>query len=914
MKKNFKKYFIQNFFLNNCFILTLILINILSFCLNDEKIQNIACSSVPFCQRLISIESQNPLYFLDNKTIIISGNNIDKNNILKATLKNYNREFTPNALDLELTIFILKRGIFRVKIKPLNNKKRFELNEEDDIFDMKETIKQNNIKISKGDKNVVIYYYSKKNKIKFELLINLGPFQLIYKINNNIMYHINSNNLLEFENQDKDFTPTEEDTMTSVKMDMIIPESILLTGLPERCGSSILSDTDNSLYGLYHFYNIDIFKYEYNQYNSIYGSIPYIMTYSYGGNFISGFYWNNPSETFISIKTKNEGKKLLFLSEGGIFDFSFFGSLNINHYYKTLKEYIGETPMPNIFSIGYHQSRFSYEDLEDARIIDKKFDDYNIPYDSIWFDIDHTDSKKYFTYDSKKFPKEEVKDFYNELDKKGRKAIVILDPHIKVDSWYPIYYKAKNTYFIKRDNQNDFVGDCWCGDSSFLDFYNKDTINYWKNLILKKDDYFLGAKNIHIWNDMNEPSVFKISRNTVPKNAIIKYDKINYEHREAHNIYGYLMHKATYEALIQKYENKIRPFILTRSFYIGSHRYAAMWTGDVKSNFYGLKDNIAMMITLSLSGYSFIGCDVGGFAEEGNINLYKRWYQSGVFYPFFRGHSHESTLRREIWLFSEEDFLNLKKSIITRYTIIPYIYTQFYNHYKTGMPIIKPIWFYDKSELPLTEFADNEYFFGDSILIRPVLSNQEDEKNIISIYLPENERWFDFYDFEEIKNNKKIEYKINPEKIGAFIKGGEIIPKKMRIRRSIQKMKKDPLTVIIALNSENKSKGIIYFDDEESFDYKKEKYSILEINYNNKEIEFEWKKYNYEIINNIEKIVIIGEDELELFSDKTKAELMVKNNKIYNLEIIKDFEKKKIEIIRLNKYKLTEMKKIKLIQ
>jgi hypothetical protein len=182
MKKNFKKYFIQNFFLNNCFILTLILINILSFCLNDEKIQNIACSSVPFCQRLISIESQNPLYFLDNKTIIISGNNIDKNNILKATLKNYNREFTPNALDLELTIFILKRGIFRVKIKPLNNKKRFELNEEDDIFDMKETIKQNNIKISKGDKNVVIYYYSKKNKIKFELLINLGPFQLIYKI------------------------------------------------------------------------------------------------------------------------------------------------------------------------------------------------------------------------------------------------------------------------------------------------------------------------------------------------------------------------------------------------------------------------------------------------------------------------------------------------------------------------------------------------------------------------------------------------------------------------------------------------------------------------------------------------------------------------------------------------------------
>ncbi len=914
MKQKTKKNNNLILFMNNILLYIIILLNLLSFSLNEEKTQNIECSSVPFCKRLMFYnEDQKPLFFLDNKTISISGNNIDNNNILKAILKNYNKEFMQNPIDLELTIYILKRGIFRIKIKP-TNKKRFELNTEDDIFNMRDTIKQKNIKISKGDKNVVIYYFSKKSKIKYELLINLSPFQLIYKIDNNIMYYINSKNLLEFEKPDKDFQPTEEDSMTSLKMDMFIPESILLTGLPERCGSSILTDTDNiNSYGYYHFYNIDIFKYEYNQYNGIYGSIPYIMTYSYGGNIISGFYWNNPSETFISLKSNNDGKRLIFLSEGGIFDFSFFGSLNINHYYKTLKEYIGETPIPNIFSIGYHQSRFSYEDLEDAKIVDKKFDDYNIPYESIWFDIDHTDSKKYFTYDSKKYPADEVKNFYTNLDKKGRKVVVILDPHLKVDSWYPVYYNAKNNYFIKKDNQNDFIGDCWCGDSSFLDFYNKDTINYWKNLILKKEDYFLGAKNIHIWNDMNEPSVFKIARNTVPKNSIIKYDKTNYEHREAHNLYGYLMHKATYEALIQKYDNKIRPFILTRSFYIGSHKYAAMWTGDTKSNYKGLKDNIAMMISLSLSGYSFIGCDVGGFAEEGYINLYRRWYQSGVFYPFFRGHSHESTLRREIWLFSEEDYLNLKESILLRYSIIPYIYTQFYLHYKTGMPIIKPLWFYDKSELAFTEFADTEYFFGNSILVRPVLTQKEDENNVIDVYLPENERWYDFYNFDEIKKNKKVEYYINRDKIGAFIKGGEIIPKKMRIRRSIQKMKNDPLTIIIALNIENESKGIIYFDDGESFDYQKGKYSLLEINYNNKkEIEFKWINYNYEVENNIEKIIIIGEKESALFSRQAKAELVLKNNQKYNLEIKTIYEKNTIELIRLNKYKLTDISIIRL--
>ena len=898
--------------INQITINVLLLIILFNIVYSQESSQNVRCSSVPFCQRLMFIQGSNiPLYYLDNKTIEITGTNKDKNNIFKALIRAYNQEYNNDSIDLELIIYILKRGIFRVKIKP-KNQKRFELNEEDDIFNIKNTIKNNGIKISIGDKTIVIYYFSKKNKIKYELIINLPLFQLKYQVANKVIYIINDKNLFDFEKMGKDFIPTEEDSMTSIKMDMTIPESILLTGLPERCGSSILSDTSTSWF--YHFYNIDVFKYDFNQFNSIYGSIPYIMSFSYGGTIFSGFYWNNPSETFISLKSTNEGKQLIYLSESGIFDFSFFASLNLEHYYKSMNEYIGQTPIPNIFAFGYHQSRFSYEDLEEVKIIDDKFDKYEVPYDSIWLDIDHTDNKKYFHYDIKKFPKEKTKNFFNELNEKGRKVIVILDPHIKIDNWYPVYYKSKNNFFVKKEDSTDFVGNCWSGDSSFLDFFNKETINFWKNLILKEEDYFYpGINNIHIWNDMNEPSVFKINRNTLPKNTIIKYNSQNYEHREVHNLYGYFMHRASYEALLEKYNNKIRPFILTRSFYIGSHKYSAMWTGDTKSNFDSLKNAISMMISLSISGYSFIGCDIGGFAEEGSIQLYKRWYQNGVFYPFFRGHSHESVLRREIWLFSENDFLNIKKSILIRYNLIPYIYTQFYLNYISGMPIIKPIWFWDQSELALTEFADIEYFFGNGILVRPVLDEVEDRKNIISIFLPENERWYDFYDLNEIdsdKKNKKIDYNISNEKIGAFIKGGEIITKKMRLRRSVQKMKNDPLTIIIALDLENKSSGIIYFDDEESLDYQREEYSLLKIKYEKYQIDFEWIKYNYHVINKIEKIIILGENEQLIYSKEIKPELInIKNNK-YNLEITTDFENKKIVINRLNKYKLIDIQKI----
>ena len=133
----------------------------------------------------------------------------------------------------------------------------------------------------------------------------------------------------------------------------------------------------------------------------------------------------------------------------------------------------------------------------------------------------------------------------------------------------------------------------------------------------------------------------------------------------------------------------------------------------------------------------------------------------------------------------------------------------------------------------------------------------------------------------------------------------------MRLRRSLQKMKNDPLTIVIALDMENKSKGIIYFDDEESFAYQNGIYSILEITYNNKEIEFKWIKNDYEVSNNIEKIIIVGENDLSLFNGNTKAELFIGNNK-YNLEI-QILENKQIEIIRMNKHKLKDLKKIKMI-
>ena len=123
-------------------------------------------------------------------------------------------------------------------------------------------------------------------------------------------------------------------------------------------------------------------------------------------------------------------------------------------------------------------------------------------------------------------------------------------------------------------------------------------------------------------------------------------------------------------------------------------------------------------------------------------------------------------------------------------------------------------------------------------------------------------------------------------------------------------MKNNSFSIIITLNLENKSDGIIYVEGEESLEYQNNKYSILKICYEKSEINFDWMLYNYHVNNNIEKIIIFGENNEEYLYNKNEIDIInIKNDKI-NLEFMTDFGNKKIDIIRLNKYKLTDIQKI----
>jgi hypothetical protein len=125
------------------------------------------------------------------------------------------------------------------------------------------------------------------------------------------------------------------------------------------------------------------------------------------------------------------------------------------------------------------------------------------------------------------------------------------------------------------------------------------------------------------------------------------------EHREWHNLYGYYMQQATAEGHILRSPDspaQMRPFVLTRSFWAGSQRWGAMWTGDNRAEWGHLQIAAPMLLSINLAGLSFAGSDAGGFFGDPSSELFTRWFQAAAFTPFFRGHAHHDTKRREPWV------------------------------------------------------------------------------------------------------------------------------------------------------------------------------------------------------------------------------------------------------------------------
>ena len=234
-----------------------------------------------------------------------------------------------------------------------------------------------------------------------------------------------------------------------------------------------------------------------------------------------------------------------------------------------------------------------------------------------------------------------------------------------------------------------------------------------------------------------------------------------------------------------------------------------------------------MLLSLNIAGLPFVGADVGGFFGNPDENLLIRWNQAGAYQPFFRGHAHHDSKRREPWVFGEEVLQILRKATMARYALIPYWYTVFWWASITGMPIMRPMWM----EFPTVSDVfdlDDQYLIGSDLLIKPVTSNGQTETEII---LPQSSLWYDVDTLDRMESSTsnaslKIKVQTPLDKIPVFQRGGSIISRKVRLRRSVPLMFFDPYTLYIALDSNNQASGILYSDDENTFSYETGHYIV----------------------------------------------------------------------------------------
>ncbi|XP_065451431.1 neutral alpha-glucosidase C isoform X2 [Chrysemys picta bellii] len=694
-----------------------------------------------------------------------------------------------------------------------------------------------------------------------KLHITANPFQIELESKGETVLSVNTNGLLYFEHlqpppqNSKTTAQKKEDTSigssqenqedlglwqeefgsfldikangpSSIGLDFSLHGCEHVYGIPEHAETLLLKNTSDD--DAYRLFNLDVYGHKIHDKMGIYGSVPFLLAHK--PNRTSGIFWLNSSETLVEINTKAVMEHVpsrsppditkqrvvpqtdvRWMSESGIIDVFLLMGPNPFDIFKQYAQLTGTQALPPLFSLGYHQCRWNYEDEQDVKTVDAGFDEHDIPYDVIWLDIEHTEGKRYFTWDKKKF--QHPKRMQELLTRKKRKLVVIIDPHIKVDPMYTLYSQAKKKgYFVKNRTGQDFEGICWPGSSSYLDFTNPDVREWYADQFAFKS--YKGSTDIlFVWNDMNEPSVFKAAELTMQRDAV---HHGNWEHREVHNLYGFYQQMATAEGLIKRSGGQKRPFVLTRSFFAGSQKYGAVWTGDNVAEWSYLKISIPMLLTISIAGISFCGADVGGFIGDPEPELLVRWYQAGAYQPFFRGHANIESKRREPWLFGDENTRIIREAIRERYTLLPYLYSLFYRAHTTAEPVMRPLWVEFPKEQE-TFGVEDEYMLGNALLVHPVI---EQEATTVNVLLPgSDEVWYDFRRFRRLDYPGTLKIPVTLESIPVFQRGGGVVPLKTTVGRSTEWMTDISYELRVALDSKDFAVGELYLDDGHSFQY-----------------------------------------------------------------------------------------------
>lgn len=547
------------------------------------------------------------------------------------------------------------------------------------------------------------------------------------------------------------------------------------------------------------FWNKDNYGYFAEEGKRLYQSHPWVLGVRRDGSAFGVIADNTWRSTL-----RTDDTMLRFRTEGPAFRVAIIESDSPAGVMKQLARLTGHMELPPLWTLGYHQCRYSYNPDSRVREIADSLRQERIPCDVIWMDIDYMDKYKVFTFDPVQFP--DPKSLNDYLHQRGFKSVYMIDPGVKVEPGYFVYDQGTAAdYWVKDSTGNDYEGRVWPGMCRFPDFTRPEVRLWWSTLY--KDYVHTGIDGV--WNDMNEPCVFGGVDGSMPESNLHRGGNglPAGTHLRYHNLFGYFMVKASREGNLLANPLK-RPFVLSRSNFLGGQRYAATWTGDNMACWEHLLLSIPMSLNLSLSGQPFNGPDLGGFGADTDAELLAHWAATDVYFPFVRNHAAKGTIQQEPWSFGTQVESVYRTAVERRYRLLPYIYTLFEEAATEGQPVIRPAFWADLQDSAL-RCEQKAFMLGGDLYIVPRWAK--------GAALPQG-------DWDPLQ----LEEKDDLYQAIVCQRSGSIVPL-ANLYQNTTEYRTDSLTLLVNPAADGTAQGTLYEDDGEGFGYRDGQYNRYEL-------------------------------------------------------------------------------------
>lgn len=470
----------------------------------------------------------------------------------------------------------------------------------------------------------------------------------------------------------------------------------------------------------------------------------------------------------------------------------------------------GHQPLPPRWALGNFASRFGYRTERETRDTVDKFAQEDFPLDAVvldlyWFGPDIQGHMGNLAWDRNAFP--EPEQMMADFRARGIHTVLVTEPFVLTSSERWQEAVAANALAKNLAGQPKCF-DFYFGNTGLIDVFSEDAGDWFWNIYRGLLEQGVSGW----WGDLGEPEVHP--SDTV--HAIGMADEI-------HNAYGHQWAKLLYEKQTTAYPER-RPFIMMRAGFAGSQRYGMIpWTGDVDRSWGGLKPQVELALSMSLLGFGYTHSDLGGFAggEKFDRELYIRWMQYGVFQPVYRPHAQEHIAPEPV--FHDRKTKNiLREYVKLRYRLLPYNYTLAFENSRSGMPLMRPLFFADNSNPELMDYKD-AYLWGEDFLVAPVT---EAGVKSVDVKLPGGV-WFDYWNGRQY-SGESAQVKVNLETIPVLVRAGAIIPSVASASTTRDYSSRQLTLDYYAHPSAPESRARVYEDDGETADsYGKGQYQLL---------------------------------------------------------------------------------------